>query len=70
MHFMYILTVVVYSLIKAWALKVRLFEPLTILLLLPFLQVLLISCFTFAISLSIIDFCNFCNEGFCLNSLN
>ena len=46
-------TLVVYSLIKTWTLKIRLFEPHTILLLLQFLQVLLISSFTFAISTSI-----------------
>ena len=46
-------TVVVYSLIKTWTLKIHLFEPHAILLLLQFLQVLLISSFAFAISASI-----------------
>ena len=55
-------TRIVYSLIKTWTLKILLFEPHSIPLLLQFLQVLLISSFTFAISTSIIDFFfYFCN---------
>ena len=46
-------TRIVYSLIKTWALKILLFEPHSIPLRLQFLQVLLISSFTFAISKSI-----------------